>query len=825
MLVSYRWLRELLPGFAATPADVAVALTGAGLAVDAIRTFGGGARACVVAEVRRVEPHPKRSGLRLVTVDRGGGEQRVVCGAPNVPEPGGLVVLAPLGAELPTFGVLTRRDIGGVTSEGMLCSEAELGLAESSDGLLVLAPGSAAPGTPLSELPAFAEDTIFELDITPNRPDALGHLGVARDLGALLGLPLVPPEGPPIVLERDASSDAWIAVRNDDLERCPHYGAAVVLGVQVGPSPAWLRYRLASLGVRPINNVVDITNLLLLEFGQPMHAFDLERVRGRQIIVRRAARGEPFTTLDGVARRLSDDDLVIADAEGPSALAGIMGGLDSEIRDTTRQVLLECAYFEPRGVHRAARRHGLHTESSHRFERGVDPAAISKVLSRAKGLLCELAQGRAVDPEVHARGSRPAPASIPLRAARLEALLGTAVPLAEAREVLSRLGFVIETESASELRVRPASFRPDVAREVDLIEEVARVRGLDRIPTRLPAIAPGTPRTSELLERRAAQVAADLGLSEALTYAFVSARDLERLAAPRPVVTLSNPLTEERSVMRTSLLPGLLEALRRARRHGETNVRVYSVGSLFLAAPRGPLGDAAQAARPRRAEDPLLPEERPAFAAVLAGSRPGYLAAKPEDLDVYDAKGVALELVERLTGIRPEARHAPADLQHLHPRGAAEVVVGDRAVGSFGPLHPDLVDAFDLGGGAFVVEIDLAAVEALGRRTPRYRPIPRLPAITRDLALELDEGVPVQQVQRTIESAAGPLCESVELFDVFKGGSVAAGKRSLAFHLVYRDPKARTAAEEARTLTDEEVDGQQARVIAAVAELGGQLRG
>src|SRR5690606_29033946 len=252
MLVSYRWLRELLPGFAATPADVAVALTGAGLAVDAIRTFGGGARACVVAEVRRVEPHPKRSGLRLVTVDRGGGEQRVVCGAPNVPEPGGLVVLAPLGAELPTFGVLTRRDIGGVTSEGMLCSEAELGLAESSDGLLVLAPGSAAPGTPLSELPAFAEDTIFELDITPNRPDALGHLGVARDLGALLGLPLVPPEGPPVVLERDASSDAWIAVRNDDLERCPHYGAAVVLGVRVGPSPAWLRYRLASLGVRPI---------------------------------------------------------------------------------------------------------------------------------------------------------------------------------------------------------------------------------------------------------------------------------------------------------------------------------------------------------------------------------------------------------------------------------------------------------------------------------------------------------------------------------------------------------------------------------------------
>jgi phenylalanyl-tRNA synthetase beta chain len=398
MRVSYAWLRELLPELAASPEEVADRLRGAGLAVDAMQSFGVGQQPVVLAQVRRVEPHPARAALQLVTVDRGGGhEQRVVCGASNVPPAGQLVALAPLGAVLPKLGsALTPREIGGVLSEGMLCSESELGLAETSNGILVLPEGAAAPGTLLSAALPAAADTIFELDITPNRPDALGHVGIARDLAVLFGgrFNVVDP-GAPQRVARD-TIEQLVRVENRDPERCPRYGAAAALDVQVRESPAWMRWRLHSLGIRPISNVVDITNWLLLEYGHPMHAFDLDRVSGGRIIIRRASDGEAFTTLDGVARSLSGDDLVIADGERPSALAGIMGGQDSEISDSTRRVLLECAYFAPRGIRRSARRHGMHTESSHRFERGVDIAAVPRVLARAQALLSELADATAV---------------------------------------------------------------------------------------------------------------------------------------------------------------------------------------------------------------------------------------------------------------------------------------------------------------------------------------------------------------------------------------------------------------------------------------------
>jgi phenylalanyl-tRNA synthetase beta chain len=386
--------------------------------------------------------------------------------------------------------------------------------------------GSATPGTLFVEAFPAAQDTIYELDVTPNRPDALGHVGLARELAALFELQFAPPAAGKPAREASGKLTDLVQIENRDLERCPHYAAGAVLDIVVGPSPLWLQWRLHSLGVRPISNVVDITNLLLLEFGQPLHAFDLDRVRGGKVIVRRANAGEPFSTLDGVARVLETDDLVIADAEGPTALAGVMGGLDSEIRATTKRVLLECAYFTPRGVRRSARRYGLHTEASHRFERGVDYAAISHVLARAKTLLTELASGAAVPGSIDARGSEPVLPEITLRSARLDAMLGVAVPFDEARAILERLGFpILEAKgsgASATLRVGMVSFRPEVKREASLIEEICRVRGLDAIPTRLPPVIPQPPRLTGKLERDMGAAAVALGLSEAVTFAFVS---------------------------------------------------------------------------------------------------------------------------------------------------------------------------------------------------------------------------------------------------------------------------------------------------------------
>jgi phenylalanyl-tRNA synthetase beta chain len=812
MKASYRWLRALVPRLEATPREIADRLTHAGLEVEGLSMYGEGLEPLVVAAVRKVEQHPTRSGLKLVTVDRGGAEQRVVCGAPNVPAPGGLVILAPLGARLAARGLTVgSRDIGGVKSEGMLCSEGEMGLlapgAGGDDGILVLPEGTAAAGTPFLKAEPAASDTIFEIGVLPNRPDALGHVGLARDLAALYGLPFAFPEPEAPTRIAQGKIEAYAKVTVEDYERCPHYGAAVVVDVKIAPSPAWLRYRLSSLGVRPISNVVDITNLVLFEFGHPIHAFDLDRVRGHSIVVRRARAGEKLVTLDGVTRLLDADDLVICDAEGPVALAGVMGGEGSEIGGETKRVLIECAYFSPRGVRRSSRRHGLHTESSHRFERGIDRGDTPDVLAHAASLVVDLAGGAAVPGAIHAFQTPPPESRVELRSARLDALLGVPVPFAEATAILKRLGFGV-TASGDVASVTIPTFRPDVSREVDLIEEVARVRGLEAIPTVLPAIRPQPPRESGLLEEAVRDAAVALGLSEAITYGFVSPKELEAAGAPASPVKLENPLSEERSVMRTSLLPGLLEAVKNARRHGEHDARLFSVGATFAPGsdPKG------------------LPRERPTFAAVLAGSRGTYLA-KPEPFDVYDAKGLALEVVERVTGRAARVSSQAKPRAHLHPRGAADVLVDSQSVGVLGPVHPDVLSAWDVDAGVVLVELELDELVAVGRKNPRFRPIPRLPAATRDISLVVHDQVSAGEVERVIREAAGELCESVEVFDVFRGQSVPADHRALAFHIVYRDPRAASAPTEARTLTDQEVDERHAAVVAkARAELGATLR-
>jgi len=811
MKASYRWLRELVPQLEASPRDLAARLTSAGLEVEGLVEYGVAADACIVSRVTGVRPHPTKSGLRLVTVDRGGAQQEVVCGAPNVPEAGGLVVLAPLGVHLPAKNVtIAKRAIAGVESEGMLCSEDELGLGDDHDGILVLPPGVAEPGSTLSSAVAAVRDTVLEIGLTPNRPDGLGHIGLAREIAALYGLAFRLPELPVPAAAAGIATKDLVRIVVEDAERCPHYGAAAVVDVRIAPSPA-TRYRLQALGVRSISNVVDVTNLVMLAWGHPMHAFDLDRVRGNQIVVRRARDGEKLTTLDGVERTLVTDDLLICDAEGPVALAGIMGGASSEIQADTKRVLFEVAWFDPRGVRRTARRHGMHTESSHRFERGVDPGDVARVLDHAVGLTVSLSPGsKPAQGRVHVQGTRvlaepeaPQRRAIRLRSHRIDDLLGIHVDFAEAVAILERLGCEIAAKDASSCEVLVPTHRPDLGREVDLVEEVIRVKGMDAVPAELPAIrASRDVGGREELARRARDIAASVGLSEAITYGFTAARVLEALGAPKPTVLLKNPLGEHHAVMRTTLLPGLLDAVANARRHGERDVREFTLGPVFLAG---------------KPEGGGLPDEQLRLAFVLAGDRPGWLE-KPTPLDAWDAKGFAVAIASKLAG--EMAKAVPARREeappHLHPRGAAFVEVGGRRIGAFGPLHPDAVEALGLDGEVFVAELDLGPF-AKGPKLPAYVDLPRFPASTRDAAFVVKDGIAAGEVLEAVRVAAGPLATEVRLFDRFVGGPIPAGCASLAFHVVYRAPD--------RTLTDAEVDGAHANVVKEVgARFGATLR-
>jgi phenylalanyl-tRNA synthetase beta chain len=747
-----------------------------------------------------MRPHPQKSGLRLVTVDRGGGtQQEIVCGAPNVPEPGGLVVLAPLGTHLPAKGMtIEPRSIGGIPSEGMLCSESELGLGDDGDGILILDDAGLEPGMPLAKAIPSTHDVVFEIGLTPNRPDCLGHAGLAREISALYVIPfsLSSMMGPSRTSDESFQS-LNVEIDVQDQERCPHYGAAALIDVKVAPSPRELRYRLSSLGVRPISNIVDLTNLLMLKFGHPMHAFDLDRVHDNTIVVRRAKDGEILRTLDGVDRKLVSDDLVICDGRGPVALAGVMGGASSEITAETTRVFYECAYFEPRGVRRTARRHGMHTESSHRFERGVDRSGARRVLSAAVALTTQIVpSARAVYGQIHVeKRAEPTP-PVTLRHARIESILGTHVPWGEATGILTVLGCGVGDIGSGVAEVTLPSHRPDLAREIDLIEEVARVRGMDKIPEELPAIRPCMPvGGAEELVRRVRAAAVAQGLSEAVTYAFTSEESLAKAQAPAPTVRLQNPLGAHHAVMRTSLLPGLAETSAHARRHGERDMALFTIGSTYTANASG------------------LPTETPFLTALLVGHRAGYLQ-KAEPFDVFDAKAVAEGIVHALTGATPTL--VRKEFPELHPRGAAEILLDGESIGRLGPLHPDVLESFDLGEHAVALTLD---VRALGRpRTFQYRPLPKFPAATRDLALVVHDDVRAGDVQSALRAVAGPLAEELELFDRFVGTGVPKDHASLAFRVVYRASD--------RTLTDTEVDAAHTALVKeAQARFGAQLRG
>lgn len=825
MRISLNWLSEYvdLPppeeppqggadaerGFAASVDLLAHKLTAVGLEVEAIERTGAGLEGVVAARIVASEKHPNAEKLSVTRVDAGSGEPlQIVCGAKNY-QVGDVVPLATVGTVLPGGGKIEKAKLRGVESSGMLCSAKDLGLAADSSGLLIL-DRNTAPGTPIAKALAL-DDVLLEVNVTPNRPDALSHIGIAREVAAALGTQVRLPA--PRVEELGAAAEEAVKVRIEDPERCARYAARVIEGVKIGHAPTWLARRLESCGVRSISNVVDATNFVLLELGHPLHAFDLDKVGGREIVVRTARLGEKLVTLDGKERTLSPDDLLIADRDRGSALAGVMGGGDSEISAATSRVLLESAWFQPGGIRRTSRRHGLKTEASYRFERGADPGMVIPAVDRCAALIAELAGGTVRRGIVDAHPREVQAPVVRLRWRRPAEILGLDVSREEARRVLAGLGFEERESDAEAASFQVPSWRADVSIEEDLVEEIVRTKGYDAIPETLPHGAsdtPAEPPEAQAIARiRAALEAA--GLNEAVNFSFVAARDLEPLDAAVPTsdgsgralaIALKNPISADLAVMRTSLVPSLLRNAAHNRRQRVEDVRLYEI---------------ARAYRPN-AEASDVPSSEPLqVAGVLFGRRsPLGWAVGSDALDFHDAKAAVAGVLDAL-GISGALWRPPGG-RWLHPRISAAVARGGDGdiLGEVGELHPRVAQAFELPRGVLAFELHVDALLRAARLVPQYRPIPRFPAVLRDLAVVVDDAVTAASVDALVREE--PLVESVTPFDVYRGPPLPAGKKNLAFAISYRAGD--------RTLTDAEGDAAHGRIVKRLAEkLGAELRG
>jgi len=800
MRVSLEWIADYVELDLADrdlPGRIAEGLLLVGLEVEGVERPGQGLGGLVVAEVLGVVPHPRADRLKLCRVRDGEGERRVVCGAPNVAS-GQRVVLARPGAVLPGGEAVEAVRIRGELSEGMILSERELGLGEDHTGILVLA-GSPPAGSPAAAALGL-DDVIFDISVTPNRADCLSALGVAREVAALLGKPLRIPE---VKVEEDPEvrAEDLCGVEILDPEKCPRYVARAIRGVRIGPSPAWIERRLRSAGMRPINNVVDVTNYVMLSLGQPLHAFDMDRLAGPRIVVRRWRPADgPFRTLDGQERPMCEDDLMICDAGRPVAIGGVMGGEDSEVGEETRDILLESAYFAPATIRRTRRRLGLSTEASYRFERGVDPRGTARAAAWAAELIRRTAGGRVARGEVDVHPKPAAPARVRLRSARVAGLLGAKVGREEIRRELEALGMGVREADGGVFEVEVPTFRPDVDREIDLVEEVARRLGYDRIPSELPpgrspAARPGGLRA---LEGAARDAMVSAGFCEAINYSFVSGAALGRLC-PEAAVPLRNPLSAEMDVLRTILLAGLLGNAALNLNRGMEEVRLFEIGRIFHQGSPLPTEETHLAA--------LLTEGAPA-ALWPAGPAPGGEAQLPPVL--FDLKG-ALERLGRLLRL-PAFTFEPieGDAGPVEPGACAWVRAGDAVVGAIGLLRRETLDGWGIRARTAAFEVDLGALAAVERPPARLEPLPRYPANLRDLAVVVREETPSASVEAVIREGGGALLESAHLFDIYRGPDlVQAGEKSLAYSLVFRRPD--------RTLTDAEVNGAFDAIVGLLA--------
>lgn len=793
MLVSLKWLRELID-LPESVDELADKLDLSGTAVESIRTVGAGLEGVVVGRITKIEPHPNADKLTFCQVDVGERTAGIVCGAPNIAE-GQLVPVALVGAVLPNGTAIGAAKIRGVASEGMMCAEDELGLGEDHSGIMILEDDLTA-GTPLAEALELA-DTILELEITPNRPDCLSMIGIAREAAAIIAGSYRRPEAS--LEETSRSAAEAVTVKIDDPDLCPRYCARVIENVKIGPSPRWMQERLIAAGVRPISNIVDVTNYVMMECGQPLHAFDHDKVAEHTIIVRRARHGEDLMTLDGVDRQLSEDMLLICDPSGPVALAGVMGGASTEVSDSTTTVLLEGANFEPRSISRTSRTLGLLSEASLRFERGVDVDGLYYSLDRAAQLMAETSEGRVLAGIVDEYPRPSERRTIPLRPERVNAVVGVDLAPDRMARILGRLELEVSTGPKGRMEVTIPTFRPDLEREIDLIEEIARLHGFNEVSSTLPASRGkhGKLSREQKIERVVQRSLQASGLFEAITYSFIDPAQIEALRLPvdaQSLVHLENPLSAEQSVLRPSLLPGLIASLRGNINRGTESVALCEIGGVFVAA------GAKQ------------PEETKRIGVVATG--PVAEAAwysRPADADFFNAKGI-VEAMMDAAGVTDWSLSGALHPTY-HPSRCTALACGGAQVGFIGELHPEIQHALDIPCAVALVEVDLAPIAAAVSDVRPFAEVARHPAVRIDLALVVDEQVPAGEVERVIVQTGGSLLEKALLFDVYRGEQVEAARKSLAFELVFRADD--------RTLTDEEVAAVRDRIVARLGRESG----
>ncbi len=792
MKTTYTWLRDYVD-LRVSPEEIAERLTMLGLEVEAFEKVSPQFERVVAARIVSVKPLSGSDHLLVAEVDAGPtGTFTVVSGAPNV-RPGTVGVLALPGAKLPGGKEVTERRFGDVTSRGMLCSEAELGLTSRADELWLL--DDAEPGADVAQL--VGEDWVYEISVTPNRPDCLGTVGIARELAAYYGLSLRMPQ--PQVPESQESVSKFVAVEVQDPENCPRYTARYLWDVTVRPSPFWMARRLELTGMRAINNIVDVTNYVMLELGQPLHAFDYDLLEGGKIVVRKATEGEEFVTLDGKLHKLDADTLMICDAQQPVAIAGVMGGENSEVRPETRRILLESAYFKPESIRRTRRKLAINTESSYRFERGVDPNGVVRASDRAAELMASTASAKVAAGVIDVYPQAHEPWQLTLRPKRVVQVLGAEIPLSKTTSILKGLELDIESTSDEQIAVRVPTFRPDLTREIDLIEEIARHYGYDSIEPDLRAEIDQTlaGRGRDRWLDRARDLLTAMGFYEAVNLSFLSTLEAKSFTTePDRLVRVRNPLGEELAWLRPSLLPGLLaSAVRNINRRTES-VMLFEHGKVFS----------------RRGEASY--EEHTALAGLVTGAFAlRHWRGSPRLVDFYDAKGAVETLLERLTGEKPG--FAPVELPWFDL--SFSVGVKDRIVGVVGQLAESLLRKFECEQSVFVFELSWDDLRNLCREERVYKPVPRFPAVVQDLALLVDEQVSAGAVEEVIRKHGGPYLKHVELFDLYRGKQIPPGKKSLAYTLRFQADD--------RTLTEDEVRERIDQILEALkSELGVVLR-
>jgi len=802
MKLSLNWIKEYVD-IEMTPDALSDLLTMAGLEVEGITPVGHALDDIQVGRIVSIRPHPHAEHLTVCTVDTGRERVDVACGAPNVAEG----VLAPLilpGGKLPNGTPIEAARIRGEESAGMLLAEDEIGLTDDHSGILVL-DADALPGDRISKVLGFP-DHVLDIAITPNRPDCANVIGIAREIAAATGQRLRRPAvhleagGPPI---SDLTSVTIL-----DPEGCPRYAAGLIQGVHSGPSPFWIRYRLHQSEVRSISNLVDVTNYVMLEMGQPLHAFDYDRLRENRIVVRRAGAGETFTTLDGQARTLSPDHLMICDAERPVALAGIMGGLNSEIFASTENVLIESACFDPVTIRRGSKRLGLSTEASYRFERGADIEGVLSALKRALSLMHRWSGGTIAQGLIDNYPRPWKPPILRLRTGHVNRTLGASLSRADIQYLLQGLEMEVEEADANDLSVRPPAFRVDISREVDLVEEVARRHGFDRIPLTYPRVRPSEEGDApELrLQEEVRSIMTGVGFSEIITYSFISPDSADILGAGaesalRSFVGLRNPLTIDQSVLRTSLIPGLMAAVKTNRDHDQKGLRLFEWGKTFTATEEGP-----------------LPVETISLAAVMVGRFQDKSWYDHErECDYFDIKGAAEALLKGI-GLADLAFRRAQGIPGYDPEVLAEIEASGRPIGRVGKVASHVIHAYDLKDvNAYLLELEVASVLDLRSRTRTFEPLPRFPAVFRDLSLLVDRGVESARLMEIIQREGGNLLESVRVFDLYEGEKIDPREKAIAFRISYRSAH--------DTLEGDQVNRLHWTIVEKIREeTGGRLR-